>query len=192
MDDLMVMGDSDTDIDDVKLLLKQKFEMKDLVELRYFLGIEIIRSPGEIWLLQRQYGLDMLSSYGMTSCKPISVPLEQNVKLTAEKGELLEDVTVYRRIVGSLIYMTITRPDLSYAVGLVSQFMQALRKPHLDVATRILRYVKSTLQYGLFYEVGCPIQVHGYTDADWAVISPIGDLLVDLCFPWECCNQLEQ
>ena len=90
------------------------------------------------------------------------------MKLNAEKGELLEDVTVYRRIVGSLIYMTITRPDLSYAVGLVSQFMQAPRKPHLDAARRILRYVKSTLQYGLFYEAGCPIQVHGYTDADWA------------------------
>ena len=62
----------------------------------------------------------MLSSYGMTGCKPISISLEQNVKLSAEKGELLEDVTIYRRIVGSLIYMTITRPDLSYAVGLVS------------------------------------------------------------------------
>ena len=90
------------------------------------------------------------------------------MKLSSEEGELLEDVTVYRRIVGSLIYMTITRPDLSYAVGLVSQFMQAPRKPHLDAARRILRYVKSTLQYGLFYEAGCKIQVHGYTDADWA------------------------
>ena len=67
--------------------------------------------------------MDMLSRYGMTGCKPISVPLEQNVKLSSEEGELLEDVTVYRRIVGSLIYMTITRPDLSYAIGLVSQFM---------------------------------------------------------------------
>ena len=75
---------------------------------------------------------------------------------------------MYRRIVGSLIYMTITRPDLSYAVGLVSQFMQAPRKPHLDAARRILMYVKSTLQYGLFYETGVHIQLHGYTDADWA------------------------
>ena len=167
VDDLIITGDSDADINEVKLLLKQKFEMKDLGELRYFLGIEVIRSPSGIWLLQRQYGLDMLSKYGMTGCKPISVPLEQNVKLNAETGELLEDITMYRRIVGSLIYMTITRPDLSYAVGLVSQFMQAPRKPHLDAARRILRYVKSTLHY-LFYEAGCALQVHGYTDADWA------------------------
>ena len=145
VDDLIITGDSDVDINEVKLLLKQKFEMKDLGELRYFLGIEVIRSPSGIWLLQRQYGLDMLSKYGMTGCKPISVPLEQNVKLSAEKEELLEDVTAYICIVGSLIYMTITRLYLSYVVGLVSQFIQALRKPHLDVARRILRYVKSTL-----------------------------------------------
>ena len=92
----------------------------------------------------------MLSRYGMTGCKPISIPLEQNVKLNAEEAELPEDVTVYRHIVGSLIYMTIARPDLSYVVGLVSQFMQVPRKPHLDATRCILRYVKSTLQYGLF------------------------------------------
>ena len=166
VDDLIITGDSDADINEVKLLLKQKYEMKDLGELRYFLGIEVIRSPSGIWLSQRQYGLDMLSKYGMTGCKPISVPLEQNVKLNAETGELLEDITMYRRIVGSLIYMTISRPDLSYAVGLMSQFIQAPRKPHLDAARRILRYVKSTLHYGLFYEAGCTLQVHGYTDAD--------------------------
>ena len=79
MDVLIVTGDSDADIDDVKLLLKKKFEMKDLGDLRYFLGIEVISSLGGIWLLQRQYGLDMLSRYGMTCCKPISIPLEQNV-----------------------------------------------------------------------------------------------------------------
>ena len=77
------------------------------------------------------------------------------MKLSVKKGELLEYVTLYRRIVGSLIYMTITRRDLSYAVGLVSQFMQALRKPHLDAAKHILRYVKSTWQYGLFHETWC-------------------------------------
>ena len=142
MDDLIVTSGSEANIDEVKLLLKQKVEMKDLGGLCYFLDIEVIRSPSGIWLLQRQYGLDMLSTYGMTSCKPIFVPLEQNVKLSVEKGELLEDVIVYRCIVGSLIYMTIARLDLSYIVGLVSQFMQAPRKPHLDAARCILRYVK--------------------------------------------------
>ena len=109
----------------------------------------------------------MLSKYGMTACKSLSMQMEQNVKLSADIGDEIEDPTIFRRIVGSLIYMTITRTDLSYAVGLVIQFMQMPRKPHLDAVRCILRNVKSTLHYGLFYEAGKEIQVFGYTDADW-------------------------
>ncbi len=94
--------------------------MKDLGELRYFFGIEVIQSPKGIWLLQRQYALNKLSQYGMTGCKLISIPLEQNVKLSADEGDLVEDTIMYKRTVGSLIYMTITRPNLSYEVGVVS------------------------------------------------------------------------
>ncbi len=90
------------------------------------------------------------------------------MKLSANEGELVEDTTIYRRIVGSLIYMTIPRLDLSYAVGVVSQFMQTPRKPHLDAVRRILRYINHTLQCGIFYEAKSQLQVHGYTDADWA------------------------
>ncbi len=80
----------------------------------------------------------------------------------------MEDTTMYKRIVGSLIYMTITRPDLSYAIGVVSQFMQTPRKPHLDAVRRILRYIKHTLHYEIFYEAKSQLQIHGYTDVDWA------------------------
>jgi hypothetical protein len=89
--------------------------------------------------------LNKLSEYGMTSCKPISIPLEQNVKLSAIEGDLVEDTTKYICIVGSLTYMTITRPDLSYAIGMESQFMQTPRKPHLDAMRCILRYMKHIL-----------------------------------------------
>jgi len=120
VDDLIIIGDSDADISDLKKLLKQKFEMKDLGELRYILGIEVIRSLKGIWLLQRQYALNKLFEYGMIGCKPISIPLEQNVKLSADEGNLMEDTTMYKHIVGNLIYMTITKPNLSYVVGVVS------------------------------------------------------------------------
>ncbi len=99
-------------------------------------------------------------------CKPISIPLEQNVKLSADEGDLVEDTIMYRLIAGSLIYMTITRPDLSYAVGVVNQFMQTPRKPHLDAVRCILRYIKHTLQCGIFYEAKSQLQVHGYMDVD--------------------------
>ncbi|MCO5605894.1 hypothetical protein L7F22_060080 [Adiantum nelumboides] len=103
----------------------------------------------------------------MADCKPISTPLDQNLKLRFDEGEVLDDATMYRRIVGSFIYMTILRLDLSYAVGLVSEFMQLPRKPHLDAVRRILRYVRATLDYALFYDASTQVQVHGYTDSDW-------------------------
>jgi hypothetical protein len=104
----------------------------------------------------------------MTSYKPISIPLEQNVKLSPDEGDLVEDTIMYICIVRNLIYMTITRPYLNYVVGVVSQFMQTPRKPHLDVMRCILRYIKHTLQCGIFYEAKSQLQVHGYTNVDWA------------------------
>jgi len=88
----------------------------------------------------------------MKSYKTILIPFKQNVKLSADEGNLVEDTTMYRRIVGSLIYMTITRLNLSYAIGVVGQFMQTPRKPHLDAVRHILKYIKHTLQCGIFYE----------------------------------------
>ena len=109
----------------------------------------------------------MLKKFGMTGCKPLDTPLDQNVKLF-DDGQYLEDAYLYRKIVGGLIYLTITRLDLSYAVGLVLQFMQKPCKSHLDVIRRILHYVKATCSYGSFYEKrndGC---MYGYSDANWA------------------------
>ncbi len=88
------------------------------------------------------------------------------MKLSVDEGDLVEDTTMCRRMVGNLIYMTITRPDLNYVVEVVSQFMQTPRKPHLDAVRRILRYIKHTLQCGIFYETKSQLQVHGYTDVD--------------------------
>jgi hypothetical protein len=86
----------------------------------------------------------------MMGCKPILIPLEQNVKLSADKGDLVEDTTIYKHIVGSLIYMTITRPNLNYAIGMVIQFMQTPQKPHSNVVRCILRHIKHNLQCGIF------------------------------------------
>jgi len=121
VDDLIVIGDSGKDIAKVKEMLCAEFDMKDLRDLRYFLGIEVVRSKDGIWLVQRHYALEMLAKYGMTGSKPMSMPLEQNVKLRGvDLGDELDDVTMYRKMVGRLIYMTITRPDhLSYVVGLI-------------------------------------------------------------------------
>ena len=91
--------------------------MKDLGELRYFLGLEVIRCDDGIWLFQRQYGLDMLSKYGVTTCKPLSVPLEQNVKLSADIGDEIEDPTMFRRIIllrMLILIITLDTPSALY------------------------------------------------------------------------------
>ena len=168
VDDVIIIGDIEDEIGKVKNLLKAEFDIKDLGQLMYFLRIEFICTDDGIWLMQRKYVLDMLKKFGMTGCKPIATPIEQNAKLRADSGEPLENPTLYRQIVGSLIYATLTRPDMSHDVGVLSQFMQVPRKPHLDAARRVLCYAKGTLNYGLFYPYGANVEVCGYTDADWA------------------------
>ncbi len=107
----------------MKKLLKQKFEMKDLGKLCYFLSIEVIKSLKGTSLLQKKYAMNKLFKYGMMGYKPISIPLEQNVKLSVDEGDFVEDTIMSKHIVGSLIYMTIIRPNLSCVVGVVNQFM---------------------------------------------------------------------
>nr|KYP60164.1 Retrovirus-related Pol polyprotein from transposon TNT 1-94 [Cajanus cajan] len=109
----------------------------------------------------------LLKRYGMLDCKPTSTPTEVNAKLCSAEGRDLKDATMYRQVVGSLIYLTLTRPDIAYAVGVVSRFMQNPKKPQLEVARRILKYVKNTIDYGIFYKKGAPCEVTGYCDADY-------------------------
>jgi len=104
----------------------------------------------------------------MLDCKPISTPMDPNVRLQEDEGNDLEDMTMYRQLVGSLIYLTLTRPDISYPVGVVSRYMSKPKKPHLDAVKRILRYVKGTINFGIMYKKTIDCQVMGYCDADYA------------------------
>ncbi|XP_057510890.1 secreted RxLR effector protein 161-like [Actinidia eriantha] len=103
----------------------------------------------------------------MLECKPIATPMEANARLCSEVGKDLKDATMYRQIVGSLIYLTLTRPDIAYAVGVVSRFMQTPKKPHLEALRRILRYVKGTIDFGLLYKKGGACKLVGYCDANY-------------------------
>ena len=105
------------------------FQNKDPGCLKYFLGIEVAQSKEGVVISQRKYALDILEETGMTNCRPIDSPMDPNQKLMSDQGEPFPDPERYRRLVGKLIYLTITRPDLSFVVGVVSQFMQ---DPHID------------------------------------------------------------
>ena len=105
---------------------------------------------------------------GLEDTSSVDTPMEVNVKYRKDEGDLLDDPTLYRRLVGSLIYLTTTRPDISYAVHQVSQFMTSPRRLHLAAAQRIIRYLRGSPTRGLFFPTGSSLQLVAYSDADWA------------------------
>lgn len=144
--------------------------MKDLGELHFFLGIEVNKTDHGVILTQEKYANDMLKRVGMQDCKPVSTPLLVSEKLSAHEGTLLgpKDATQYRSVVGALQYLTLTRPDISYSVNKVCQFLHAPTIEHWTVVKRILRYIKHTVNYGLGIHKCSSMLVNGFTNADWA------------------------
>jgi len=140
--------------------------MKNLGGLKYFLGIEVARSNRGIFLSQRKYVLDLLTEVGMLDCKPANTPTVQNQKLGLYPNQELADKDRYQRLVGKLIYLSHTRPDISYAISLVSQFMHCPSKDHMDAVGRILQYLKSAPGRGLMFSKNGHLDIEGYTDAD--------------------------
>ena len=153
VDDLVIADADLREICHMKSQLATSFDMKDLGDLHYFLEIEVINTPEGILSSQRHYVLSMLFKLGMIDCKSISTPLDKNMKLRRDSGEAC-DPTRFRQIVGSTIYLTITRSDLSYPVFLISQFMSQPKVEHLQCAQRILRYVSGTKDRALLYQIG--------------------------------------
>ena len=119
--------------------------MKDLGLLNYFLGLEVSLSFDGYYLTQAKYTSDLISRAGITDSKIVDTPIEYNNHLNTHDGESLPDATFYRQLVRSFVYLTVTRPDISYTVQIVSQFMAALRSLHYTVVLRILQYLKGTL-----------------------------------------------
>lgn len=141
--------------------------MKDLGNLSYFLGIEVTSSSDGYFLSQTKYTSDLLSRAGITDNKTADTPLESNAKHNSE-GELLKNPTLYRQLVGSLIYLTVTRPDISYAVHFVSRFMSTPCSSHYAAVLRILRYLKGTIYHGLHYSSNSSLELRACSDSDWA------------------------
>lgn len=168
MDDVVLTGNDLNEIHRIKQLLDDKFKIKDLGILKFFLGFEVARSHTGIVLSQRKYALELIEESGLLACKPASTPMAPNLKLSAHLGEPLIDPTQYRRLLGRLIYLTNTQPDLCYAVNKLSQFIANPLVPHLDAALHVLRYLKSCPGRGLFFATDSDHKLTAFSDADWA------------------------
>nr|XP_019706570.1 uncharacterized protein LOC109505944 [Elaeis guineensis] len=167
VDDIVITGDDHHEIKQLKEKLKQAFKVKDLGPLRYFLGIEVGRSSKYIFLSQRKYVLDLLSETGILGCKPATTPINQNHRTVTDGGAPV-DRERYQRLVGRLIYLSYIRPDIAYAISVISQYMHDLRESHMERAFRVLRYLKRCPDRGLLFSQHNTFQVEGFTDADWA------------------------
>jgi hypothetical protein len=168
VDDIVLAGNSSLEIQNVKLFLDQKFKIKDLGKLRYFLGLEIARSPQGIFVNQRKYTLELLQDSGFLAAKPVNIPFNPTTKLSSTDGAPLDDPSSYRRLIGRLLYLTHTRPDLSFSVQHLSQFVAKPLVPHYAAATKILQYLKSDPAKGIFFPVSSTLKLSGYADSDWA------------------------
>ena len=155
-------------IQDLKHFLVRQFEMKDLDPLNYFLSLEVSSSADGYYLTQAKYTSYLISRVSITDSKIVDTPIEYNYRLNSHDGKSLSDATLYRQLAGSLIYLIVTHSDISYAVHVVSQFMDAPKSPHYAVVFRILRYLKRTIFDSLHFSSHSSLTLQAYSDTDWA------------------------
>uniref|UniRef100_A0A2N9IR27 Reverse transcriptase Ty1/copia-type domain-containing protein n=1 Tax=Fagus sylvatica TaxID=28930 RepID=A0A2N9IR27_FAGSY len=168
VDDIIITCSNPVEIDELLILLRSDFAVKDLGKLNYYLGVEVIPNAHGTLLSQQRYIVDLLKRTKILEAKPVSSPMASTTSLTAHEGEYFLDVTLFRCTVGALQYLFLTRPDIAFAVNKLSQFMHKPTALHWQSAKRLLRYLKQTLTFGLqIYRTSCNT-LQAFSDADWA------------------------
>ncbi|XP_040934552.1 uncharacterized mitochondrial protein AtMg00810-like [Gossypium hirsutum] len=156
--------------------MKDMFEMSDLGQMTYFLGMKVQRTHSGIFLGQKTFAAKILSKFSMKNCKPTSTPMAIGMKLSSQGDYEQISESDYRSLFGCLLYLTATRPDIIFAVSMLSRFMHCCNKQYLQAAKRVLRYIKGTLSYGLQFSRSEKLKLIGYTDSDWAVAQSIAEV----------------
>ncbi|KAI5333988.1 hypothetical protein L3X38_024121 [Prunus dulcis] len=168
IDDIVYTGNSERMHAEFKREMMQRYEMLDLGLLHHFLGMGILQTDQGVFIHQSKYAKSLLVKFGLEDCKPVSISLPTGEKLKKVDGSKLADEGLYRKIVGSLLYLIATRPDLMYVASLLSRFMNSPTKRHIGIARRVLRYMQGTLSYGIEYVRNQSATLVGFCDADWA------------------------
>lgn len=168
VDDLIYTSNSKELLESFKVTMKKEFSMTDLGRMKYFLGVEVMQDEQGIFICQRKYARDMLKKFGMESSNGVRNPMVPGNKLTKDGDGALVNPTAFKQLVGSLRYLTATRPDLIYSINLVSRYMERPTDQHMLAAKRILRYVQATIDFGVQYKRGEEEELLGYVDSDYA------------------------
>ena len=196
VDDILIASNDVDAVNTLKLFLDNKFKLKDLGTLKYFLGLEVARTEKGISLCQRKLTLDLLSDTGLLASKPANVPMEQSAKFSSSMGEDVLDPSLYRRLIGKLLYLTLTRPDICRLVHKLSQVMSSPKVPHLQAAYRVLKYLRKTPGQGLFLSASLELRLKAYYDTDWAACPDTRSNISGFCvflgesfISWKCKKQ---
>ncbi|XP_060965504.1 uncharacterized mitochondrial protein AtMg00810-like [Cannabis sativa] len=168
VDDIIITGPNISILHQLQESLHLKFILKALRDLKYFPGFEIARAEEGLFLCQRKYTLQLLEDSGFMGSKPSKTPMDPKLKLDNEHGEALDNPSHYRQLVGKLLYLTLSRPDITYAVNSLSQFMANPRTTHLQAVNHLLRYIKGNPGQGLLYSKSSSLHLCGFSDSDWA------------------------
>eukprot|EP00253_Pinus_taeda_P028765 PITA_28765 len=168
LDDIIFGSNEEEMSQSFALVMQKEFEMSLLGELTYFLGLQIQQKEEGIFLSQTKYLKQILKKYGMEDAKPVCTPMVTGCSLNANDESAAVHQQTHRSMIGSLLYLTGTRPDIMHAVGIVGRFQANPKETHLQAVKRIFKYLQGTQKYGLWYPRDTDLTLHAYTDADWA------------------------
>ncbi|XP_024641636.1 uncharacterized mitochondrial protein AtMg00810-like [Medicago truncatula] len=182
VDDIVLAGNDLDEIQLIKNSLHNVFGIKDLGILKFFLGLEVAHSAKGITICQQQYCLDLLNKTGTLGCKPSSIPMDPSQRLHRDDSEPYVDASEYRALVGKLLYLTSTRPDISFTVQQLCQFLDSPTATHFKAAHKVLRYLKTSPGTGLFFPRDSSLHLLGYSDADWGGCPDTRRSITGYCF----------
>lgn len=168
VDDLIFTGDSTHLLFDFKRSMMKECDMTDMGSMSYFLGIEVLQKEESIFIFRKRYALEVLKKFGRLESNIVGTPIVPGLKLDKDKHGNAVDATFFKQLVGSLFYLTSTRPDLMFITSLLSRYMASPTELHLQAAKRALRYLKGTVDYGIFYKHAADNKFSAFTDSDYA------------------------
>ena len=182
VDDVILAGNTLSEFNTIKGVLHDAFKIKDIGQLKYFLGLEVAHSKSGISLCQIKYCLDLLEDSGLIGSKTMNTSSDPSIKLHNDSSPSFPDIPAYRKLIGRLLYLNTTRPDITYITQQLSQFLGNTTQTHHTALMRVLRYLKGCPGKGLFFPRQSSLQIKGYTDADWVGCKDTRRSISGQCF----------
>jgi hypothetical protein len=168
VDDIIFGGSSYTLVSRFQEMMESEFQMFMMGELTFFLGIQVKQTKQGTFVHQAKYTKDLMKKFNMTELKPVSTLMSSATSLGPDEDGEAVDQREYRSMIGSLLYLTVTRPDIQFTVGLCVRFQSSPRSSHRTAVQRIFRYLKHTPEFGIWYSASSSLDLVDFFDADFA------------------------